>query len=118
MNPNQEFIKVATDFSRTPGARHPSEGKFSGHAFRTDHLYPKLLKAIRDKFTLIVDLDGTSGFGTSFLEEAFGGLIRENGVSMQEIKESLQFVSDEEPSLKEEIMHYIKEAELERNKNA
>ena len=70
------IIKIATDFSRIPGARYPEEGDYSGQEFRQNVLHPALKKAIEMNVKLIVDLDGTAGLGTSFLEESFGGLIR------------------------------------------
>ena len=39
-------IKIATDFSRIPGARYPEEGDFSGQEFRQLLLYPALQEAI------------------------------------------------------------------------
>lgn len=32
-------IKIATDFSRIPGARYPIEGDFSGQEFRKKYYY-------------------------------------------------------------------------------
>ena len=103
------ILKVATEFSRTPGARYSKEGEFSGELFRTKYLSPKLEEAMRGNTKLIVDLDGTSGYGTSFLEEAFGGLIR-NGITNKQICENLDFISNEDPSYIEEIKEYISDA--------
>ena len=63
-------IKIATDFSRIPGARYPIEGDFSGQEFRKKILLPQLKEAINNHEELIIDLDGTAGLGTSFLEES------------------------------------------------
>ena len=40
------IIKIATDFSRIPGARYPEEGDYSGQEFRHNVLHPALKKAI------------------------------------------------------------------------
>lgn len=40
-------IRIAVDFSRTPGARKPEEGPYPGVDFRDKILYPKLLEAIK-----------------------------------------------------------------------
>ena len=77
------IIKIATDFSRIPGARYPEEGDYSGQEFRQNVLHPALKKAIEMNVKLIVDLDGTAGLGTSFLEESFGGLIRRRPYKLQ-----------------------------------
>lgn len=37
-----------------------------------------------------VKLDGVSGFGSSFLEEAFGGLVRVEGFSPDDLKKRLE----------------------------
>lgn len=108
-------IKVAQDFSRIPGARFPEEGDFSGQDFRIKILSPQLRKAIDSHDTLRVILDGTAGLGTSFLEESFGGLIRNDGFSLQEIMDTIKFVSDEDPEYIEEITEYLKSAD-ERKK--
>jgi hypothetical protein len=55
--------------------------------------------------TITINLDGTEGYPTSFLEEAFGGLAREFGADL--VLGRLQFVSLEEPNLLDEIRGYI-----------
>lgn len=104
------IIKIATDFSRIPGARYPEEGDFSGQEFRRNVLYPAIQEAIKQNINLIVDLDGTAGLGTSFLEESFGGLIRENHVEYSFLKNKLTIISNEDPDYKEEVNNYIDEA--------
>lgn len=104
-------IKIATDFTTAPGPRLISEGKFSGEQFRKEVLLPKVREAISKKCSLVVDLDGTSGYGTSFLEESFGGLIREDKISLATINSFLTLVSTEEPDLLMEIREYLEDAE-------
>ena len=82
-------IKIARDYSFSPGPRYIDEGKNSGEEFRKEVLYPKFKDAIDTNNKIIVDLDGTDGYGTSFLEEAFGGLIRINRLSYEKILELL-----------------------------
>jgi hypothetical protein len=55
-----------------------------------------------------VDLDGTMGYATSFLEEAFGGLARKH--PDEEVLNHLRFCSKDEPYLIDELTQYIKEA--------
>lgn len=98
-------IKIATDFSRIPGARYPEEGDFSGQEFRNKVLLPQLKKAIQENVKLTIDLDGTAGLGTSFLEEAFGGLIREDKLDYAQIIETLEFVSEEDPIIYQKYIH-------------
>lgn len=101
-------INICKDFSETPGARYISEGKYSGEEFRNKLLYPKYLEARTKSEELVIELDGGYGYPTSFLEEAFGGLARIE--KKDEILKTLVFISDDEPSLIEEIQDYIKSA--------
>ena len=74
-------ISVARDYTRHPGPRYERQGEFSGERFRK-----VLVDALKKSQRLVVDLDGTSGFGSSFLDEAFGGLIRNEGMSRDEVR--------------------------------
>lgn len=108
-------IKIATDFSRIPGARFPEEGDFSGQDFRKNILLPKLKEVIDKKEKLEIDLDGTAGLGTSFLEESFGGLIRIDNIQYQDIIDTLIFISNDDPEYIDEIKNYLKEAYEKEN---
>ena len=110
-------ISIAKDFSRIPGARFPQEGDHSGQEFRTQILLPKLREAISCKDKLCVILDGTAGLGTSFLEEAFGGLIRVDNIPYQQIMDTLDLVSDEDEDYKDEIFQYLKDAYEQKSNN-
>jgi hypothetical protein len=96
-------INIARDFSRYPAGRFAGDGPFSGELFRKKHLAPWI------KTGLVIELDGARGYGSSFLEEAFGGLVRD-GVASSEIKAKLQILSSK-PSLSSEIWDYIEQAE-------
>ncbi|MDE0101655.1 MAG: STAS-like domain-containing protein [Bryobacterales bacterium] len=67
---------IAKQFSATPGGRFRKHGPYSGEEFRDDVLLDLLRNAIGSDDMLVITLDGTHGYGSSFLEEAFGGLIR------------------------------------------
>lgn len=101
------FVK---DFSITPGSRELDEGKraHTGEEFRDNYLEPAFKKVIDSNEKLTVNLDGTIGYGTSWLEEVFGGLARKFGNDL--VLSKLIFVSEEEPYLIEDIIDYIKNA--------
>jgi len=99
-------INIAKDFSITPGARYKSDGPYSGEEFREKYLEKYFAIDGNDEKITIV-LDGTAGYGTSFLEEAFGGLARK--VGKEKCLARLSFISLEEPLLIEEIKQYINE---------
>lgn len=107
---NTVILVVAKEFSPTPGFRTKEEGPFPAVDFRDKLLYPRLKDAIENNDSLIVDLDGAAGYGTSFLEEAFGGLIRECKLSYEDIMAHLQLKSEDDPSYIEEINGYLSDA--------
>ena len=100
-------ISIAEHFSRTPGARFPEEGKYSGQEFREEVLMPALKKAICNWTQVTVILDGTAGLSAAFLEEAFGGLIREEDFKYDGLKEILILESNEDESYIDEINYYL-----------
>ena len=99
-------LQVATEFSKFPGPRYRSEGHDSGEEFRVDYLTPRFKKALEQGIRLKIDLDDAYGYATSFLEEAFGGLARDFGV--QRVLKVLEFKSDDEPYLIDDIIRYIR----------
>lgn len=107
-------LKISKEFGPTPGPRYKNEGDFSGEKFREDILSPLIKQAIREGKRLIVDLDGTAGYGTSFLEEAFGGLIREERMDVSKVISTLAYVSQEEDYLIDDIKEYIEDAASQR----
>jgi len=117
MNHSEVILKLAEKFSRTPGPRYASEGNHSGEDFRKNVLYPAYEAAVTEGNVLVVVLDGTCGYGTSFLEEAFGGLIRENGIPLASLNQNLRIVSEEEPDLLKEVAEYMDVAESQRDQN-
>jgi len=98
-------IKVANEFSRYPAGRFTKDGPYSGEHFRNKFLVPAFEK--EDK--VIVELDGARGYGSSFLEEAFGGLVR-LGLLKEVIKRKLE-IRATNASLKQEIEEYISNAQ-------
>ncbi len=101
-------LSVAKDFSETPGPRCRKDGEFSGEGFLERHLEPAYLKARDEDGVLLIDLDGTAGYATSFLEEAFGGLARR--YPRENVGERLEFKSDDEAYLVDDIRTYVREA--------
>ena len=70
---SDNHINIVEDFSKYPGHRHARLGENSGEEFRDN----VLLLAFKKYGKISVDLTGTVGLGSGFLEEAFGGLIRQ-----------------------------------------
>lgn len=106
MTTPQKTIEVVKDFSDEPYGRYPADGDSNGTKFREELVVPALAQGGK----LVISLDGVEGYGSSFLEEVFGGLVRENGFSASELKERLTIISEEDPSLISEIWEYVDEA--------
>lgn len=105
-----KIINIRKDFSRYPAGRYIADGPYNGEKFREDFLIPALFEAINKKEKVKVELDGVRGYNSSFLEEAFGGLMRSGKFSsIKDLPEILEFASTDE-SLIEEIRGYMKEA--------
>ena len=100
-------INIADEYTKTPGGRFIDEGEFSGEDFRNRILAPKFEECQKNGDELVVNLDGGYGYGSSFLEEAFGGLARKtHNKNILNIK----FISEEEPKLIEDIKKYMEDA--------
>ena len=88
-------INIAEEFSPVPIGRYRDDGEKSGEAFREDILYPRIQVALEKQEILEIDLTGMYGLASSFLEEAFGGLVREKGLNSDDILRTIKFLSEE-----------------------
>jgi len=86
-------IDIGRDFSRTPGGRLISDGPYSGQLFRDRTLAPALKEAVERGEKVTVVLDGPRGYLSSFLEEAFGGLIRFRVFDKKQLSGTLEIVA-------------------------
>lgn len=103
MNKLEIQISVVRDFARSTGGRIPQEGPNSGQEFRENILVPAFK---REPSSVFIDLDGTDGYGSSFLEESFGGLVR-SGFDGGMLLKTLSFKSEDDPTYVDEIHQYI-----------
>lgn len=99
----RKIINIARDFSRYPYGRSRKYSHTSGEKFRDEVLLPAFHKFEE----ITVELDGVEGYGSSFLDEAFAGLIRTSNLDKSIVLQKLRFVSKDDPSLIKEIMSYI-----------
>lgn len=104
----EELLKIASEFSTTPGARYLTDGKHSGQEFYEQILKKRFESLLKANLKLTIDLDGTHGYATSFLDEAFGRLSKDFGADV--VIANTKFISNEEPYLIDEIKEYINEA--------
>lgn len=108
------FVSIAQEFSTTPGGRFRSVGPDSAEAFLEDVLLEKMAQA-KDRYVLLcIDLDGGAGYGSSFLEEVFGGLVRA-GYTLELLQQLVKIKSNDEPHLVAEIVGYIEDAQKHKD---
>ncbi len=102
-------INVATEFSKTPFGRFPTDGPFNGEKFRKERLLPAFTDSEAE--AVLVDFNGIAlVIGSSFLEEAFGGLVRLENLNKDDIINRL-IVSSKTPIYEIQIKKFIRAAE-------
>lgn len=88
-------IDIARDFTPYPVGRDEQDSaNANGREFRRNHLVPAIEKALKEHVKVVVVLEGLESVGSSFLEEAFGGLVRCEGFGAEQLKKILQFDYD------------------------
>ncbi|GAB2457505.1 hypothetical protein GCM10011375_06260 [Hymenobacter qilianensis] len=92
-----KIINIAADFTDAPGARYKSDGPFSGEAFYEKLLLPAYIETVRDNGLLLVDLDDTWGYASSFISGSFGKLSQKYGAA--DVLKHIKFKSDDSPAL-------------------
>jgi hypothetical protein len=105
-----EIIVVVKDFHEKPYGRYITDAEgcefTSGEVFRQKHLTP----ALKEFDHVTVDLTGYNRYGRSFLDEAFGGLIREEGFTSEDLEKRLTLKHDLVPSILDVINKRIEAA--------
>lgn len=98
---------IVEKFNPTPyGRTIDIDGDTSGEAFRRRVLVP----ALKEHGKVHVILDGYNRYGRSFLDEAFGGLIREEGFTAKDLEERLTYTHSLVKSIEEIIADRISAA--------
>lgn len=103
---SEQVFSIAERFGKYAGPRYRKQGPHSGEALRD-----KLVKFLDGSTGVVtIVLDGTRGMGSSFLDEAFGGLVRKEGKSKNDLMHRLRFQSRIDPSYIETIIDSIERA--------
>lgn len=97
-----EKIIYVKEFTEYPGLRHCSISDDSGEEFYHTILNEAFKEAYENNEKIVVNLDYTAGYAPSFLDEAFGNLIYDFGITA--VKKILKIISEQEPDLKEMII--------------
>ncbi|MEZ4910279.1 MAG: hypothetical protein R2774_05405 [Saprospiraceae bacterium] len=99
------IINISEDFSRNPGARYISDGKYSGEAFLNDILEPTFLKAKSENVKLRILLDNVIGYPASFVSGSFGVLSLKYGSEI--VLNHIVLESELNPARVEKIIYEI-----------
>jgi hypothetical protein len=104
-------ISIAKDFSDVPAGRYLADGDYTGERFRDEFLVPALKKASKSH-PVIVDINDVEGYGSSFLEEAFGGLVRKHSFTEEYLKNNLEIRANNSYDIYKQVINlHIKEAQ-------
>lgn len=104
-------INIASDFSTTPGGRYYEDGEHTGQEFRERFLIP----AIEEFNSLKIVLDGAEGYPSSFLEEAFGGLMRKLKWSLADFNKHIEIIAGQDFEIyKADILDFVSDAQTKR----
>jgi len=105
-------LNIGKDFSTDPIGRFRSDGNRSGETFREDFLKPAI-KSLGpgEKLEIIID-DGIESYGSSFLSEGFGGMVKYGFIKSEELLAIIQITYSNEDFefFKKKILEYIKKA--------
>ncbi len=82
-------VNIAKEYSTTLGGRWIRLGEFSGEDFFNKILEPMYLRSKKENSILTVELDGTTGYPSSFLDQSFGELARKYG--KDNVKNTIEF---------------------------
>lgn len=85
----EKVIKIAEEYSKTPGGRWRRLGDYSGEDFYETLLLPRFLEVEETGDKLVVYLDGARSYPNSFLDQSFGELARNYGV--QKVRNTIKF---------------------------
>lgn len=110
---NDSYLNVGIEFSSLPSGRFYSDKTgSSGEQFREELLREKL-KNLKSghKLKVILD-DNVEGYGSSFLVEAFAGMVKYGYMKKDELLSKLEFEfeDDDFAFFKKRIIQYINEA--------
>jgi hypothetical protein len=99
-----KHIDIGVDFAKYLGARYRADGKSSGQEFREDLLEP----AFEANDLIVIGLDGIGGYSASFMEEAFGGLVRKYGLDA--VNSKIRFDAVERAYLVPIVQQWMRDA--------
>lgn len=106
---NTRELRVANT-TKLPGPgliADEKQGTWSGERYLREVLLNEYKAAIATGQKLRIDLDGTAGYGPSFIRETFKGLVRET--KDKDILDKLEIKFDDDPYRRETLFAFIEE---------
>lgn len=97
---------VAEQFHRRPSGRYRTDGPWSGEKFREDYLVPLIQQAISENKKLLINFDNVSMSASSFIHEAFSGLIVHKHFTKEQLINTL-VIESERTAIVESIYEYL-----------
>lgn len=113
-----KILNIGVDFSRDPIGRYKSDGERSGEVFRENFLLPALRNLSEgEKLEIIID-DGVESYGSSFLSEAFAGVVKYGYYTKEDLLKKIEitFSDSEFEFFKTKIIQYIHDSKY-KSKN-
>lgn len=107
-------LKIA-EFSDFPAGRSKEKDPYSGEQYREDILLPAVKEG-----EVMIDFTDVYACLPSFLEEAFGGLVRADVLPPKDVKERIKFVPTDSTKYQDYIFainKYIDDAIANREKH-
>lgn len=89
-----DTIDIGKDFSILPRGVYYNDGEDSAQRFREEFLKPVFTDPEKYSRPVKVILDTAEAFSAAFLEEAFGGLVREGYATADEVNAALELVCE------------------------
>lgn len=108
-------VYIGKDFFDDPFGRYYTDGDGSGEEFREEVLKPLLMKLPKVKININENVEG---YGSSFLVEAFGGLIKHGYFTKEEVRNKLiiETTDSEYEFFLKKIHEYISSAKYKSEK--
>ena len=106
----KHVINASNDYSALVGGRYIEDGEGNATEFRQKFLVPPLKRGER----IVIELDGVAGYPSAFIDEAFGGLVREEKFSPEFVLDHIEFssVACSYEGTKESIIDHIKNPDV------
>lgn len=83
------------EYTEYPGPRYKHQGEFSSENLYLKIIKPLFEKAIETSSPLAINLDGTAGYASSFIDELFGNIVYDFGSEV--FDKFIVIISNEEP---------------------